>query len=180
MKSLKRLLQQMQLLLFRSSKKYKNQNSPFNICDKIQTVRNVLVCFPNDAAAQSAAVDALGDLRRSFPKWQISLILSERSTLTGLHNLMLLAYSEKQLTYYDSPKKSLVENLRKSKFDLTIDFSSEYNFTNLALAWKSGADLRFGFYHPTREDFYNFLLRQRADADPVHACQSLVKTIRSL
>lgn len=179
MKSLKQFLQQMQLFLFRSSKKFKNQNAPFNICDKVQAVRNVLVCLPNDAAAVSAAVDAIGDLRNSFPKWRITLIVSENSTLSRLHDLTLLTYSEKQLTRYGSPKKSLVENLLRSKFDLTIDLSPAYDFTNLALVWKSGAGLRFGFYHPTREDFYNFLLRQRTDADPSQACQSLVNTIRS-
>jgi len=179
MKSLIRLLQQMQLFLFRSSKKFKNQNSPFNICDKMQTVRNVLVCFPSDPAILSAGVEAVGELRKLFPQWRITLIMSEKSMLTGLRNLTLLGYSEKQLTFFGLPKKSLVQNLLKSKFDLAIDLSPAYDFKNLAIAWKSEAGLRFGFYHPAREDFYNFLLRQRADAEPAQACQALVNTIGS-
>ena len=115
-----------------------------------------------------------------FPKWRITLVVPEKMILAGLRNLTLLRYTEKQLTHFASPKKSLVENLLKSEFDLTIDLSPAYDFTNLALVWKIGTGLRFGFYHPTREDFYNFLLRQRADAEPSHAYQSLVNTIRSL
>jgi len=179
MKKLKLILQSIRLYFFRSSNQ-PGRNAPFNICDKIQTVRHVLVCIANHPVEAMAGVAAVKELKSTCPEWRISVCADDTVNMSGLHGVTIFRRSEADLNFYDMPKQPFLQNIFHHKFDLVIDLALEYDFTNLAILWKSEAELRIGFYHPRREDFYNFLLRQKPDATPEQAGRLLVNTLTSL
>ncbi len=180
MKAVTKFLQLLQLYLYRSAKQFKNPDAPFNICDKIQQVKVVLICLPNDPASTPAAIAAIKELQQVFQKWNITVVAADNLVLTGLRRIDIIRRTERDTTSFGRPKKMFLQNVLQTKYDLVIDLSPEFNFTNLSLAWNSNADLRIGFYLHEREDLYNFLLRPKSDASPDQAFRMLVNTLKSL
>ncbi len=180
MKTLNKFLQRLRLYLYRSSKQFKDRDAPFNICDKIQQVKNVLICLPSDAALTPAAISAIKELQETFQKWNITVVAADNLVLTGLRRVAIIRRTAKDVASFGLPKKIFLQNVLQTKYDLVIDLSLDFNFTNLSVAWKSNADLRIGFYLPEREDLYNFLLRPKSDALPEQAFRMFVSTIKSL
>jgi len=180
MKKLNQFLQSIYLLLFKSSKKFKQKDKLFNICDKMQTAKDVLLCFPSEPNAASFALSTARELQATFQSWHITVCVAETANAPGLRNATIILLTEKDVSFYGLPKKAFSKNLFQSRFDIVIDLGLDYGFTNLALVINSEADLQIGYFALEREDFYNFLLRQKMNASPEQAGQMLVNTLKSL
>ena len=149
------------------------------MCDAMQRAQKVLLCFPNSPEAAAFAIPTMKDMRAAFPNWRLTVCAAESANLADLRGVTIIRRAENSISYFGLPKKVFLQNLFQSKFDIVIDLGIEYDFTNLVLVWKSDAEMRIGFYHQGREDFYNFLLRQKNNATPEQAGQMLLNTLKA-
>ncbi len=181
MKILTNLIQSIQLKIYGSSKEFKKRNLPLEMGDVLKNASRVLICLPAEPADAQAAVDSVGKMSRAFPSWTITVLTSESNAAAFLQKSKwtLLTYAEDELAKSAKPKKKFVQEKLKPTFDVAIDLSIAFSFTNLVVAWLSGSQLRVGFHHQDRETLYNFLVRHKAEASPEHSYQSLLTYLLS-
>jgi hypothetical protein len=145
----------------------------------VKNASRVLVCLPVETSEVVAAYQFVDDISRNFQHWDITILTNENNAPRQKSKLSVVTYSDSDLSRFNSPKKLLLQKFKNISCDLAIDLSIPFNFANLVILWKSDARLRIGFYHPAREDFYNFLLRLHSNTIYDNACQSLLKYLKS-
>jgi len=181
MNSLATFVQSIHLFRIKTSKRYKNQNSPFDIPQRLAQVSKIAICPPDDPSEVETAYKIVPKLQSCFNNCQVTIIIDESCALPhiDLSGIKVLTFSAEDLSRYKMPKKQFQQKLSIISCDMVIDLSLPYNFTNAVIAWTVGAQMRVGFYHPNREDMYNFLLRHKAGRAPEEAYQSLINYLVS-
>ena len=181
MKILTDLIQSIQLKIYSSSKEFKKRNLPLDISDVLNNASRVLICLPDDAANAQTAAGIVNKISADFPGWTITLLTSEQisSSILQKSKHKVRTFSENDIAKSGKPKKKYVEHSHKDKFDVAIDMSIPFSFTNLVFTWLSGAQLRVGFHDEDREVLFNFLVRHKANATIEHSYLSLVNYLRS-
>ena len=181
MKSLTRFAQSVQFFKIKSSKRYKKQNLPFDISLRLKQVSKLVICLPNEPSEAELACQIIPKLQLSLSPCAITLIYKEESLSPRikLSNVDVLSYSNDEVSRFNMPKKAFIQKFVHSSFDLVIDLSLPFQFTNVMIAWLCGAPLRVGFYHPDREAFYNFLVRQKNETSLLNSYESLVNYLIS-
>jgi hypothetical protein len=181
MKILTDLIQSIQLKIYSSSKEFKKRNLPLDIGDVLNDASRVLICLPSEPANAQTAISIVNKISGEFPNWNITLMTNQQIASSFLQRTphTVLTFSEEDVAKSGKPKKKYVERIFKTTFDVAIDMSIPFSFTNLVLTWLSGAQLRVGFLHEDREALYNFLIRHKADATIEHSYLSLVNYLRS-
>ena len=174
-----KLVQSVQLRIYKISKQYKKRNSPIEFSQLVENASQVLVCLPNKVPTAPAAFQCVEKISNIFQHWKITLLSPVEGVPKQTTKYSIVAYSSDDLTRADKPKKELLQKFSNAAFDIAIDLSIPFNFTNIVALWKSEALLRIGFYHPVREAFYNFLLRLNNDSAYDNAYQSLLKYLES-
>lgn len=174
--------QSIQLYWFRTVKRYKDQIRPVNICEAIKSARSVMFCMPSDNYLLNSAQQLINLFVKQHPDWQVTVV--GRSAVSpqpsGPGRREVITFSDNDMTFYGKPSSIVVERVAKQKYDLAIDLSIPYDFTNLVLIWNADADLRVGFHDLKRELFFGFLFRQHQDTLPDKAYQTLLKHLEDL
>jgi len=175
------LIQNIQLKLFKSSKEYKKRNLPLDMAEVITNASKVLICLPEGQPDAEMATGIVEKISSNFPAWAITLATNSDnlSFLTKKSKYSVVSYSAEDLSKSRKPKTAFLENSLKESFDIAIDMSIPFSFTNLVIIWQSGARLRVGFHHENREALYNFLLRHKTEASFETSYLSLVNYLQS-
>lgn len=180
MKLFQDLAQSVQLYLFNSSKEFKKRNLPIDMGDMLINARQVLVLLPVESVVAKTELGMINKLQSSFPNWTITIVTRE-SNASNLQHIKqsLITFSDDDLSKAGKPKKAFLERSFKGSFDVAVDLSLPYSYTNLVLMWLSSAKVRVGFHHEKREPFYNFLVRHKDGAASEHSYLSLVNYLQA-
>lgn len=176
MKAIQNFLQSLQLYWFSTLKRNREKIRSVNIAEAVRSAQSILCVLPADPALKTAARRVVDEFAGRHPALRVKLI----GSASGAADRTVLTFSENDLTFYGKPKRRFLEQLAASKFDLAVDLSILYDFTNLAVIWHVDAGLRAGFYDSTREDFYNFLFRKNANTLPDQAYRELFHYLEAL
>ncbi|MBN1465030.1 hypothetical protein JXA02_04665 [candidate division KSB1 bacterium] len=176
-----KLAQSFQLFRIKLSGRYKKQNLPFDVSQRLRQARRLLICLPAESSEAASACQLVPKLKSNWGKCEITVMQEKRDEFpfVDLADINVMTYSRSDLSRFNMPKKSLLQKLAHGSFDLAIDMSVPLHFTNVIITWMCGADVRVGFYHPDREAFYNFILRQRADDSLQGAYESILNYLLS-
>ncbi len=175
------LIQSIQLRLYSSSKEFKKRNLPIDMADVLTRASKVLVCLPEEADSAKVAAGIVDKMSVHFPAWKITLLTRQQHVDSFLQNskYTTITYADEDVAKSGKPKKNVVEKFLRNTFDVAIDMSIPFSFTNLVFVWLSKAQLRIGFHHDKRESLYNFLIRHKADATLEYSHLSLVNYLQS-
>lgn len=175
------LIQSIQLKLYSSSKEFRKRNLPIDMADVLTKASKVLVCLPEETDSAKAAAGIVDKISARFPTWKITVVTSQPHVSSFLQNskYTTFAYLDEDLAKSGKPKKNVVEKFLVNTFDVAVDLSVPFSFTNLVFVWLSTAQLRVGFHHEKRESLYNFLIRHKADATLENSHLSLVNYLQS-
>jgi hypothetical protein len=174
--------QAIQLYWFRTLKRYKDQIRQVNICEAIKSAKTILFCMPNDDYFLNSAQQLINLFVTRHPDWKITIV--GRSAVApqpgGSGKREVITFSDADMTFYGKPSDAVIRRVAGCKYDLAIDLSIPYDFTNLVLIWNANAALRVGFHDLKREPFFGFLFRQHQDTLPDKAYQALLKHLEDL
>lgn len=179
-KALGRLVARKAVLLY---SRLQDHYEIIDVCGQLSRIASALVLLPERVDHFLAAVEVLGWLRARFPRARFfilasdALLQSHAPQLAADAQLVILAYSQKDLGFGGLPKRSLQEAIRNRHVDTLIDLNAEFNFVAAYLCRCSHAKLRICLQHPHRDPFYNFQVGVRSDESAEGKYRTLVKYI---
>ncbi|MBN1560932.1 hypothetical protein JW998_11820 [candidate division KSB1 bacterium] len=181
MSSQVKFAQSLQLFRIKKSGRYKKENLPFDVSQRLQQTHRLLVCLPAEPSEAILACRLIPAFKTRFGQCEITVVQEMKGGLpvVDLPDIDVMTYSLADISRFCTLKKGFQHKLAAASFDLVMDLSIPFHFNNVLITWTSGAGLRVGFYHPDREAFYNFMLRQKAEAPPEYAYESLVNYLLS-
>ena len=180
MSTLVNVFQFTQLWFNKHSRQFKRGDA-IDLCSRVQNVSKAMVCLPKEAQHLYPAKEMLEVLTKAYSNWRVTLVYDNRlSPGNWVNKYENYSFSEQELTFFGRPKKELTKTLSKLHPDVAFDLSHDYNFTNVSLVWLSRADIRVGFYHDIRKDFYNFLFRKKPQTPVERSYQLLFEYFHAL
>ena len=148
--------------------------------------KNILITKPSSLGDIVLALPALTALHKSFPEAKISwLVRPEFTQLLENHPHLteIIAFDRKLLgkAWFHSGAfsalASLIRRLRRSKFDIVLDFQGL--FRTASLAWLSGCKNRFGMANAREFATIFYTHRIRQDMDCIHMVDYYLKIIKA-
>jgi len=141
----------------------------------LQEAQRVLVCLPEQAAEYDRLVSALAEIRKTFPKAQVTLVQNGAIPVSTemARGFQLIVWGPADLDRSGGPNSACKKRIFNTPYDVAVDLNRAVHFFSLALVMESGAPVRAGFADPAREEYYSFLFRS-GSPDPLRAFSGLL------
>lgn len=151
-------------------------NGLINYSEQIRNAGNVLICLPgkqDEFKKVFPKIDVFFDI---FPRARLSLLMGDQQgDEKKLAAFRVIRYQPDRFNLLGLPSNEITREVTDEHYDITIDTSVSFDFINTFFVWKSRSNLRVGFDHQKRNDFYNFIIRRERSNSPGKALKVLFR-----
>ncbi len=164
---------------FRLKYKWVSSQPAVDICQRLAQTRKVLIYMPRKVEQFGAALKALEQLRRLRPAWKVTVI-SKMEMVNFIDNKLrveILPYSKEDINFNGLPKASLRQLIKKSDFDLALDFTLKFDIFIIVLFNLSSATIKVCFADNEKAPFHNVEIRINQAESLTNRYNAMVKYI---
>jgi len=132
----------------------------------LKTAKNICLCLPEKREDFRIAKYVLRPILQNPASNRRVFLLIEKSLAASFDEFTKankLIYSAEENADDSRPSKNLMEKTRMSKFDVFMDWNTDFHLGNAILGVKSRSFVRIGFENPHSDKFFNIELSKTDD-----------------
>lgn len=136
----------------------RQDNKIVHVNQVLQRAEGFLVCLPKGCGEEAFWADILARIKQRFPDCRITVVVEQvQEDLVKLNRWVdkTIVFSDNDRNLLSLPAKGLIEVIRARRFDVALDLNDNFDLMTAYLCWRSGADLRVGFYTEDGYPFFN-------------------------
>lgn len=149
-------------VIYRETRKENNLFfSDVHFLKYLKTAKNICICLPEEQTGLRIAKYVLRPILQNPASSRRLVLFLEKSLATNFDEFTKankLFYSNKENSNDSRPSKNMMEKIRLSKFDVFMDWNTEFHLGNAILGAKSRAFVRIGFENSHSDKFFNIEL----------------------
>ena len=178
MQRLIRLQQGLYLFFLEILIRLQKKHAPIPFNDALKSASRVLVCAPREIKSGDGISQMVAKLQKVFPLWKLTMVVQSDQLLDAdTKKYRRVVLNENNVNQMGKVKRRIADEL--GAFDIGIDLSIPFDFTNTLLLWNCNIKVRIGFYHPKREKLYNLVVRQKNESTLEHTYPILLNFLQS-